>query len=186
MEKIYCFVDETGQDTAGRLFLVVVVLKEKSNIEELEKQLLNLEVRTGKRLFKWGKTSHDTRVNYFSAIKNIAVLKKAIFYSIYTQTKEYTVLTALTIAKSVLAQGGKGEVKIIIDGLNAKEMEKVRRELKSLKIKYQKIRGMKDEQSVFLRLADAAAGLLRDSYEKQDYAKFLVEKLKTKGILAEV
>jgi hypothetical protein len=34
--KLYCYVDETGQDTYGRFFLVLVVLLEQSVIEELE------------------------------------------------------------------------------------------------------------------------------------------------------
>jgi len=36
MQKLYCYVDETGQDTKGRLFLVSVVIpgKERESIKE--------------------------------------------------------------------------------------------------------------------------------------------------------
>jgi hypothetical protein len=37
--KLYCYVDETGQDTGGELFLVAVVLKEITALELLEKKL---------------------------------------------------------------------------------------------------------------------------------------------------
>jgi len=65
-------------------------------------------------------------------------------------------------------------------------MEEVRKELKKLKIHYRKIRGMKDEQSVFLRLADGIAGFLRDCFEKQPYIKMLLKKFKEGKILVEV
>ncbi len=37
--KFYCYVDETGQDTAGRFFLVSVVLIDSGKKDELENQL---------------------------------------------------------------------------------------------------------------------------------------------------
>lgn len=87
-----------------------------------------------------------------------------------TLSKEYSKLTSLTIAKAILAKKQEDyTVTIIIDGFNNKERDVVREELKKLNIRYRKIRGMKDEQSVFLRLADAMAGFLREAYEKEVY-----------------
>jgi len=54
-----------------------------------------------------------------------------------------------------------------------------------LKITYNNIRGMKDEQSTFLRLADCIAGLLRDYIEKQEYAVELFKLLQNKKIIIE-
>ena len=45
-------------------------------------------------------------------------------------------------------------------GLNDKDRDIVSHELKKLKIRYRKIRGLKDEQSVFLRLAHVFANFL--------------------------
>lgn len=50
--KLYCYVDETGQDTGGELFLVAVVLKEITALELLEKKLEKIELRTGKKQLK--------------------------------------------------------------------------------------------------------------------------------------
>ena len=44
---------------------------------------------------------------------------------------------------------------------------------------------MKDEQSVFLRLADSMAGFLRDAFEKQKYAIPLFSKFSKEGIVQE-
>ena len=39
IQKIYCFVDETGQDTGGKLFLVSVVVKGKDHLHALRNKL---------------------------------------------------------------------------------------------------------------------------------------------------
>ena len=77
-------------------------------------------------------------------------------------------------------------VNILIDGLKDKEMEEVRKELKKLKITYNRIRGLKDEQDIILRLADSIAGFLRDCAEKQEYTKTILKKFKEAKIIVEV
>lgn len=76
-------------------------------------------------------------------------------------------------------------VTVIIDGLNYKERDVVRKELKKLKIKYRKIRGMKDEQNIFLRLSDAMAGFLREVYEGEQYTKQFIKRFKKTSIVTE-
>src|SRR3990167_1464281 len=179
VSKLYCFVDETGQDTAGKLFFVAVVLKDIGNLVVLEEKLLSAESGSGKRKLKWKKVRKDIKKKYLNQILNINILKGSIFYSIYENTKEYSKLTSLTIAKAVLAKEDQNyTATVIIDGLNEKERQVVRMELKKLKIKYRKIRGMKDEQSVFLRLADAMAGFMIEVYEEVDYTKPFISRFK--------
>jgi hypothetical protein len=76
-------------------------------------------------------------------------------------------------------------VTVIIDGLNDKERDVVREELKKLKIKYRKIRGMKDEQNIFLRLSDAMAGFLREVHEGETYTKGLIKRFRGASIITE-
>lgn len=175
--KLYCYVDETGQDTKGDLFLVAIVIKDITKLEALEKELEEIEQTTGKKQLKWRRTNKEIKSKYLEKLLLIKGLKNAIFYAKYQDSKEYSKLTSLTIAKAVLAKGSTNyTVTIIIDGLNNKERDVVRKELKKLKIKYRKIRGMKDEQNIFLRLSDAMAGFLRDSYEGEEYAKQFIKK----------
>jgi len=184
--KLYCYVDETGQDTQGELFLVAIVLKEINDLAILEKCLDKIEIKTGKKRSKWNKTRKQIKTQYLEALIQIKELKDSIYYSVYNGTKEYSKLTALTIAKAVMAKEYKNyTVTIIIDGLNNREREIVRNELKLLKIKYRKIRGLKDEQSVFLRLADAMAGFLRDAREQEAYTKPFIKTFINKAIVTE-
>lgn len=186
-QKLYCYVDETGQDTEGKLFLVVVVLEKQVDIEALHKTLEKIEKLTKKNLLKWTKTPFEVRKEYLKLLTEINELKGTIFYSIYQDTKEYIHLTSLTVAKSILSKEDENYVTtIIIDGLKDKEMEAVRKELKKLKIHYKKIRGMKDEQDSILRLADSIAGLLRDHLEQQAYTKAILNKFKKAKVIIEV
>lgn len=57
--------------------------------------------------------------------------------------------------------------------------------MKKLKIRYKTIRGMKDEQSVFLRLADSMAGFVRDYIEQKPYAKKFFDRLEKQAMLQE-
>ena len=77
-------------------------------------------------------------------------------------------------------------VLVIVDGLTKKDMEKMRVDIKNLEVRYSHIKGMKDEQSVFLRLADSMAGLVRDYMEGDKYAKVLFNDLTNRGFLQEI
>lgn len=184
--KLYCYVDETGQDTKGDLFLVAIVLKEIIGLEVLEKKLEEVEMRTGKNRSKWKKINRVIKKKYLEELMQIKELKNAIFYATYQESKEYSKLTSLTIAKAVLARESKNyTVTVIIDGLNDTERDVIREELKKLKIKYRKIRGMKDEQSIFLRLSDAMAGFLREVYEGEEYSKQFMKRFEKTSMFTE-
>lgn len=170
MKKVYCFVDETGQDTKGNFFLVSIVLKEKEGLDTLEQKLLEIESSTG-RFLKWKKLSFEDKIIFLDKLKGLTDLKNAIYFSVYKNSMAYTPLISLSIAKAILAQPSKEIITTVtIDGLNDKDRIIVSHELKKLKIRYRKIRGLKDEQSVFLRLAHVFANFLRDYKENQKYA----------------
>ena len=51
-QKLYCFVDETGQDTKGEFFLVAVVIKEAEDLETLQEKLSEIEKLSKKKTEK--------------------------------------------------------------------------------------------------------------------------------------
>ena len=77
-------------------------------------------------------------------------------------------------------------ITIVIDGLNKKEADLMRINLRSLGVKYKTVRGMKDEQSVFLRLADAFAGFVRDYLEGESYAGKLFAVVERRKFVKEI
>lgn len=48
MQKLYCYVDESGQDTKGEIFVVGIVILEQER-ERMEKELESIETISGKK-----------------------------------------------------------------------------------------------------------------------------------------
>lgn len=190
MLKLYCYTDETGQDTKGKFFLVSIVLSDKEEIEILRNKIEEVENNT-KGKTKWMKTNNKKKILFIKNVLNFKILKRKLYYSVYKNTIAYTPLTAMAVSKAVIHKiknhNGKYKVDVIIDGIRKKDKDIVRKELKNLDIKYNKIKiGLKDEQDVLLRLADSFAGFIRDYLENEKYAINLVSKQDFKRIFIEI
>lgn len=179
-------MDETGQDTKGRFFLVSVIVVEKER-EQLRDRLKRIEKETKKKS-KWIKTKIKTREAYIQKLIETKILKDKIFFAQFSQSKEYLRLTVYAVAKAILSQA-KEEYRatVWVDGLSRKGRKKFAKGLRELKIKLRKVRGIRKEESdVFIRLADAIAGFVRDYLEKDKYAQTLYRKAKRQGIIKEI
>lgn len=58
MQKLYCYVDETGQDTGSEFFVVVAVVSDKKQ-QELREKLVKIEKESGTGGRKWHKPRRD-------------------------------------------------------------------------------------------------------------------------------
>lgn len=185
-QKIYCYADETGQDTKGQIFLVSVIVGDKER-DELRAIVERIEEETGKRHLKWQKTSHVVRVAYLRRLIQEDILKGKVCFSVYRQTQAYVDLTILTVAKSILRKA-KDDYKasIFVDGLDRVEVRKFATGLRKLHIHTRKVRGVRDESEALIRLADAFCGFLRDHVEGRAYTKDLYTEASRKGILISV
>ncbi len=120
--KLYAYVDESGQDTAGRLFVVSVLLLAEER-DALLQRLEALEARSGKHNTKWQKTRHSYRQAYMEAIRDLPVLQQALFFDILQTTSDYMTLTALTTARAIQRKvHGPYKVTVFVDGLRRHEV----------------------------------------------------------------
>lgn len=160
--KLYCYVDETGQDTKGKLFIVSVVVVEGNNKDQIEKQLKKIERKTGKNRSKWIRSKREVNENYMRTVLR-SRLEIGFYYSLFFSSKDYVALTILAIAK-VFHKRGQDERKlvILIDVLPKSRRLFVGSQLRRLGVHTQKVRGIREEEtSAFLRLADALSGFVR-------------------------
>jgi hypothetical protein len=88
MEKLYAYVDETGQETAGVFFLVAVVIAGDDRDGLLE-WLSAVEQATGKGKTPWHKSRHHARQAYMDRVLNDARLRGSVFYAVYPGTRAY-------------------------------------------------------------------------------------------------
>jgi len=186
IQKLYCYVDETGQDTTGELFLVSVVITEQ-NAEEMEKILLAIEERSGKGEYKWVRADFKRQFAYISEVVDNPVFKDNIYFSHYKNSKKYKDLTIQAAAKAILGRAeGNYEATILIDALGKSERYSVAAGLRRLRVKVKKVRGLSDQASALIRLADAVAGFARACLEGHKKFLPLYEKARRRGIIKEV
>lgn len=187
-KKLYAYVDESGQDTKGFVFVVSVLILEKER-EEISEALEKIEAESGKKNMKWHKSRHLFRKAYIEELLKMEKMKGRIFFDVFSDTKKYIEMTSYATAKAILKKSGNNEyrVTIFVDGLKKKEVDIFSRGLRDLKIRTRKIRGIKkDENNAFIRLVDAICGLVRDSQDKNEWAGKTLQKLKTKKLVSEL
>lgn len=189
-KKIYCYVDETGQDTQGKLFIVSVILTAESQ-DQLADYLTELEVNSGKGKIKWGRASSKQKLNFVSEIfSSKKVLNIRVCYSCYKNTKDYKNSTVLTIAKSIntLHNFSYKNYNIYVDGLSKKDEKYFGTQIHHLGIHTKKVRGVKkDENNPMIRLADSMCGFVRDVLEGGNKdLKLIYDRAVKKGELYEI
>lgn len=173
-QKLYCYVDETGQDTKGELFIVSVAVTKKDR-DEVKTLLENIEQITGKGKTKWVKTKKDAKIAYLEKILTNKAFQKKIFYSLSKDVKAYREITLVAIASAITAskENDQYEALVFIDGLQRGEVSKVATGLRRIGIRTEKVRGLRDESDALIRLTDAIAGFIRENEKDISYAKRL-------------
>lgn len=187
--KLYCYVDETGQDTGGRLFIVAVILT-RDQRDGLRSILQRIERTSKKRQLKWTDTAREQRIAYIQAVIEKPAFKGLVNYSRYTDTKTYVDLTILSVAKAIHAKTDKTEVpyeaNIFVDGMKRSEQHRFAAGVRKLGVKVRKARGLRDQSDEFIRLADAITGFTRDALEDEPDMKKLLKSAVKAGIISEV
>jgi ribonuclease HII len=185
-QKLYAYVDESGQDTKGKFFLVSVVIPD-SQREECKDRLKRIERESGKGIKKWMKATRQQREQYINLIINDGGFKNIGYYSVYQDSLDYVNLTVLTIAKAVLDKAQPPyKATVYVDGLAPSQRQRFATELRKLKVKIRKVRGLRDQSDEFIRLADAIAGFVRDSLEDDPKMKSLYKQAIKNKVFQEI
>lgn len=186
-QKIYCYVDETGQDTQGALFIVSVVVTDTER-DRITRLCEAIERSSGKKRVKWTKTHYTRQVAYIEQILQEPAFQGRLYFAIYRDSTDYVALTTKTIAAATLDHvAGPYKATILIDGLPRSLRRKVGSQLRHLGIRTRKVRGLKDENDALIRLADAVCGLVRAALIKdQVELKQAFEQGKRSGYLKEL
>ena len=184
-QKIYTYVDESGQDTNGEMFLVSVVVI-SSKRDTLRVLLKEIETRSRKYRKKWSRTTKSRRVKYMRDIIDSKEFIGLIYYSYYKKARLFIDLTVLSTAKAILDQARQPyDVTVYVDGLTTHDRKSFTKGLRKLHVKTDLARGLKDEADEFIRLADAIAGFVRDGIEGDKIMKPLYKKALKRGVIRE-
>lgn len=185
-QKLYCYVDESGQDTKGDIFIVSIVVTGKER-NELLNFCEEIEEKSGKGKFKWGKAEHNRRMDYLKRIFLNKHFKGKLRYTVYREQVNYDMATIMGIAKAVHFKEPFAYTTLVyVDGLTKTKRQEYGSELRKLGVPTRKVQGVtKDENNSLTRLADAIAGFVRDVLEKEgeDMEKLFKEATKNEGLV---
>ncbi len=189
-QKLYCYVDETGQDTLGDLFIVAVLVTGKER-DELERFLEWCEKQSGRGRRKWTHTRRREKTKYLHLALVSERLSGKIFYQIHRETKAYLKFTTQSVIHALSAYAGTHGVRdykavVIIDGLNRQGELEVSRQIRRSGVKTRAVKGGRDEASALIRLADTVAGLVREAMEADEELAKWVAKLSQERVLIEL
>jgi hypothetical protein len=181
--KLYCFVDESGQDTKGGFFVVTLVITD-DDLEAWDQACLHFEQVSGKGAGKWKKTSYARRLEYMHLVIESRLFVGRLAYAAYTGNQDYDSMKALTIARAVRHVGGKADKAIVIDGLRRRDFRDWGKRIRKQGVAIWKVAGANDENNSLIRLADAVSGLVRDAlYDQKAEARSLFDLAIKRGIL---
>ena len=186
MKKLYCYVDETGQDTQGKFFLVCVVVVDATFRDRVEKRLLAIEKRSKKGHVEWTRISLPKKNAYLQELLVTHGLKRSVFYSCFENDKQYLLLTVRTIVQVLERQQEDYQATILVHALSVRAARKMVEELKKSGVRYRKVRGLKAGSSCLIRLADSLAGFLRDATERKPYTEELYRLLTAKELVIKI
>lgn len=187
MQKLYAYVDETGQDTEGALFVVAVVVT--SLQEEFRRFVEMLERETGKGRTKWIKTRRASRAAFWRRFAaEASPAWGAIWVGRLVRSREYVPYVIAATAQAILAMAGATDyrVTVLLDGLKWQEQRRFAKGLRERRVKVRKVRGLRGSKDPFLRLADAAAGLARAVLEGESSFREHYQRMIERGLIQEV
>lgn len=187
MQKLYCYVDESGQDTEGDLFIVAVVLA-TGDATPFAKVLEQIERSSGKGRVKWHEAKDDARLTYIRRVLTTPLFKGMLHYAVYRHTRDYLTRIVLTTARTITAASSLPyRATIFIDGLPKSQLQWVGSELRHLHIKTRKVRGVrKEESSALIRLADALCGFVRAALAGRNELTRVLRQAKQDGYVREL
>lgn len=175
-QKLYVYVEESGQDTLGRLFVVGVAVFGQSR-DQIRQQLSTIEQKSGKGPFKWTWTKPERRERYISSLTSLRTLRGRLFFQVFKETTSYRDFLPLATANAIHVYAkSRPSCTILVDGLRKSEFRWYTKALRRLGVRVRKVRGIRREESdEFIRLVDALCGLLRDSMEEAAALKQVTE-----------
>lgn len=185
MQKLYCYVDETGQDTRGSFFLVSTLVLGTER-DELGDILEAIEQQSSKGKVKWMKSRDKARQVYIEAILAERACQGRLAYAVYRNSTDYLRHTAATTQRAIARQVIEPDYKatIVVDGLEGKQEQNFRNLIREYGVRFKTVRGVKDEANAFVRLADMLSGFVRAGlHDHEIYAPLLRQALEKQHIL---
>lgn len=186
MQKLYCYVDEAGQDDASRFF-VVVALASDTDQDTLRRQLANVEKQAQTHGLKWHKSRHERRMRYLSLVLDRKIAFDEVYVGRYAKPIPYFFPVIDVIEKAVKrAAKGRYRAVIYVDGINKTIAKALTNALRTRGISLRMVKSRKDENEILIRFVDMWAGCVRSALLSEKESVEVLNQAQRSGYLQEV
>jgi hypothetical protein len=185
-EKLYVYVDESGQDAASRFFVVVAVIG-RENQGHFRQQLEHIEHSSGTGRKKWHKLRRENRMRYLSFVIGQKVAAGDIFVASYKKPIPFFFPMVFLLDKAIKSVAKKPyRARIFVDGIDKQKAKELTNALRASGISLDGVRGKRDESEPCIRLADMWAGCMRSALLHEEEAKNLIKRAKKENYLRDL
>jgi hypothetical protein len=160
-QKLYCYVDETGQDTTSSVFIVVAVVSAQEQ-EQLRQALVEVEQAAGTGHRKWHKSRPARRLRYLNLVLEKNLGRGEVFFGSYPKPLPYFFPFLDVLEHAIKLKAVTPYIaRVFVDGIDHKKAVELTNALRIRGVSLEMVRSRRDESEPLIRLADMWAGCLR-------------------------
>ena len=186
MQKLYCYVDESGQDDTSKFFIVVAVVTHHDQ-DEVRKKLLEIESEARTNGMKWHRTRHDRRMQYLTFVLQRSIAFGGLYFGRYKKPLPYFFPMIDVLEEAIKRSAEKKyRASIYVDGIDKNIAQKLTNALRARHISLRLVQGRRDESEPLIRLADMWAGCIRGALMNGEESKQIFERAQKSGYLKEI
>jgi hypothetical protein len=183
--KLYCYVDESGQDALSRKFVVVAVVVPANLRDTYGEHVRKLEGGASTFGLKWHKTRSDRRIALLESVAKRGIGQGQTYLGLFDKPTPYFLPMVDTIERGIThaSEGKRSHAIVLVDGIDRKKSLELTNGLRSRGVRLNYVRSARDESEPLIRLADMWAGCARAAFLGQAQAKRLLDQGVTSGHL---
>src|SRR3989344_7244377 len=186
MKKLYCYVDESGQDAKSEIFVIFAVVTAKDQ-DIIRKKLIDIEREAKTNKLKWHKTRHDRRLKYLTLVLDRKIASGEVYTAHYKKPIPYFFPIIDLLEKAIKdAISVTYKARIYVDGIDKQKAKQLTNALRASGISLRMVKSRRDESEPIIRLADMWAGCIRSSLLGHEKAKQIVEQAKSQNYLHQI
>jgi hypothetical protein len=186
MQKLYCYVDESGQDSTSNHFVVVAVVSVQDQ-EIVREKLDDIEDIAKTNKLKWHKTRNDRRMRYLALALERRIASGDVYSARYHKPIPYFFPLVDLIEKAIKEAAREPyRANVYIDGIDKRKARALTNALRASGISLRLVKSRRDESEPLIRLADMWAGCIRSALLKHKDAQAIVKRAKAEGYLIEL
>jgi len=185
-QKIFCYVDESGQDARSKVFVVVALVTDE-DITKIRQTVEKVELTSGAGFRKWHKLTTIRKRKFIRLVLEQEVAKGDIFYGMYEKPIPYFLPMLNVLEKAIKLRAPKNyQANVYVDGIDKKKARELTNALRVEGVSLSHVRNKQDESESLIRLVDRWAGCIRSSLENKNEETAFVKKAQKQGYLTNV